>query len=86
MSVHGPPRNRKAGTSVRMYLLHAQSCYLDRENPKKAGINLQICMKRDSRKDGGGNGRLTSKDLILVRQFRLQVHTLSKLQHAFPKK
>lgn len=59
---------------------------LDKEKPKKAGINLQICMRRGSRKDGGGSGRLISKDLILAQQFRLQVHSLSKLQHAFHKK
>lgn len=43
--MHGPPRNRKAGTSVRSYPLHVHSCYVDKEKPKNAGIDWPICIR-----------------------------------------
>lgn len=32
---------------------------LDKEKPKKAGINLQIGIRKGSKKDTGGSGSLT---------------------------
>lgn len=50
--MRGPPRNRKAGISVRTHLYMPTAAPLDKEKPKRAGINLQIRTRSRRRKDG----------------------------------